>query len=119
MQATMKGSFGFDGTLNYSGTGVLGGGGEQAQPPDQPAEEQPRSRNPLASIGSLFGKVVQGTIGRMRVPISVTGTFAQPRFRLAGVPEPVEQAQDQTQATQQEPPPDQQKNLLNLFKRRP
>jgi hypothetical protein len=120
MQATMKGSFGFDGTINYRGTGVLGGGGgKQAQPQEQPAEEPPRRRNPLASIGKLFGKVAQGTIGRMRVPISVTGTFAQPRFRLAGVPEPVEQAQDQTQATQQEPPPDQQKNLLNFFKRRP
>ncbi len=116
----MKGSFGFDGTLNYSGTGVLGGGGgEQAQPQDQPAEEPKRSRNPLASIGKLFGKVAQGTIGRMRVPISVSWTFAEPRFRLAGIPEPIEQAQDQTQATQQEPPPDQQKNLLNLFKRRP
>ena len=120
MQATMKGSFGFDGTLNYSGTGVLGGeGGEQAQLQDQPAEEPKRSRNPLASIGKLFGKVAQGTIGRMRVPISVSGTFAQPRFRLAGVPEPIEQTQDQTQATQQEPPPDQQKNLLDLLKRRP
>lgn len=120
MQGELSGSFGFDGTLDYRGTGVLGGGGgEQAQPQDQPAEEQPRRRNPLARIGKLFGKVAQGTLGRMRVPISVTGTFAQPRFRLAGVPEPVEQAQDQTQATQQEPPPDQQKNLLNLFKRRP
>ena len=118
MQATMKGSFGFDGTLNYSGTGVLGGdSGEQSQ--EQSVEEPKRSRNPLASIGKLFGKVAQGTIGRMRVPISVSGTFAEPRFRLAGVPEPVEQTQDQTQATQQEPQPDQQKNLLNLFKRRP
>ncbi len=120
MQATMKGSFGFDGTLNYSGTGVLGGGGgEQAQPQDQPTEEPPPSRNPLAALGRAFGKVMQQTVGRMRVPISVSGTFAQPRFRLAGVPEPIEQTQDQTQATQQEPPPDQRKNLLDLFKRRP
>jgi hypothetical protein len=122
MQGELSGSFGFDGTLDYRGTGVLGGGGGAQQEPaaqDQPTEEPPRSRNPLAALGRAFGKVMRQTVGRMRVPISVSGTFAQPRFRLAGVPEPVEQAQDQTQATQQEPPPDQRKNLLNLFKRRP
>ncbi|MFB3126901.1 MAG: AsmA-like C-terminal region-containing protein, partial [Candidatus Acidiferrales bacterium] len=117
MQGELSGSFGFDGTLDYRGTGVLGGGGGAQQ--EQPTDEQPRSRNPLAALGRAFGKVMRQTVGRMRVPISVSGTFAQPRFRLAGVPEPIEQVQDQTQATQQEPPPDPRKNLLNLFKRRP
>ncbi|MFB3128392.1 MAG: AsmA-like C-terminal region-containing protein, partial [Lysobacteraceae bacterium] len=117
MQGELSGSFGFDGTLDYRGTGVLGGGGGAQQ--EQPTDEQPRSRYPRAALGRAFGKVMRQTVGRMRVPISVTGTFAQPRFRLAGVPEPIEQAQDQTQATQPEPPPDQRKSLLNLFKRRP
>ena len=81
LKATLRGSFGFDQTLNFTGSGLLTGkGGEQ---------QQQSSRNPLTGLRRLFGKVAQQTIGRGRVPFTVRGTFQNPKFILAGSPQPV------------------------------
>lgn len=81
MEASLGGSFGFDQTLSYSGWGLLTGkGGEQ---------QQQQSDSPLAGLRRVFGQVARQTIGRMRVPFSVTGTFEEPKFLLVGSPTPV------------------------------
>lgn len=82
LEATLRGSFGFDQTLNYTGSGLLTGkgAGQQRKP----------SRNPITGIRRLFGKVAQQTIGRGRVPFTVRGTFQDPKFILAGPPQPVQ-----------------------------
>lgn len=83
LEATLSGSSGFDQTLDYTGSGVLTGkdGGQQ--------QTQQQSKNPLGGVGRVFGQVMQQTIGRMRVPFAVRGTFQNPQFVLAGTPAPV------------------------------
>jgi hypothetical protein len=80
LEASLRGSSGFDQTLDYSGSGLLkGDGGSQ--------EQQQQSSNPLGGFGKVFGKVMQQTVGRMRVPFTVRGTFADPKF-MTGVAAP-------------------------------
>lgn len=83
LEATINGSFGFDQTLDYSGSGLLKGSGQ--------AQEAPKSRNPFSAMRRAFGKVVQESMGitRMRVPFSVRGTFQEPRFIVTGPPTPI------------------------------
>lgn len=81
LDASLSGSFGFDQTLNYSGSGMLTGKG--GAPPQQ------QSDNPLGGLKRVFGGVMQQTIGRMRVPFTVRGTFQNPQFILTGTPQPV------------------------------
>lgn len=81
MEASLGGSFGFDQSLSYTGTGLLTGKGAQQQ--------EQKSSNPLSGLRRVFGRVAQQTFGRMRVPFSVTGTFQDPKFVLAGPPQPI------------------------------
>jgi uncharacterized protein involved in outer membrane biogenesis len=82
LEASLGGSFGFDQTLSYTGTGLLTG---------KPSAEQQQKKDdsPLGGFRRVFGKVAQTTIGQMRVPFSVTGTFQDPKFLLVGSPSPV------------------------------
>lgn len=83
LKASLAGSVGFDRTLNYKGWGVLKGGGQS-----KPA----RSKNPLRLFGRAVGTVMTQTVGQMgmmRVPFSVRGTADEPKFILAGVPQPL------------------------------
>lgn len=82
LDATLHGSVGLDQTLSYTGTGMLKGqGSAQAQPTD----------NPVTGLRRIFGKVAQTAmnITGMRVPFSVGGTLQDPKFSLAGAPQPV------------------------------
>ena len=80
LEASLQGSFGFDQTLNYTGSGMLTGKG---------GTQQQQSGNPLGGLGRVFGGVMQQTIGRMRVPFTVRGTFQNPQFITAGAPTPI------------------------------
>jgi uncharacterized protein involved in outer membrane biogenesis len=82
LEASLGGSFGFDQTLSYTGTGLLTGKPSAEQ-------QQQKSDSPLGGLRRVFGKVAQSTIGQMRVPFSVTGTFQDPKFLLVGTPSPV------------------------------
>lgn len=81
LDASLQGSFGFDQTLNYTGSGMLTGKGG--------TQQQQQSSNPLGGLRRVFGGVMQQTFGRMRVPFTVRGTFQQPQFILAGAPQAV------------------------------
>jgi len=79
MEGTAHGSLGFNKTLDYAGIGVLkrlaGGPGS----------------GPLPSLGQTLDNTVK-TIGALgvRVPFSLKGTFDDPKFALAGTPQPVQ-----------------------------
>ncbi|MBI4466250.1 MAG: AsmA family protein [Acidobacteria bacterium] len=88
LEASLGGSFGFDQTLNYTGWGVLRGkGGDSQATQEQQGEKS--GGGLLGGFRKVFGEVARQTIGRMRVPFSVTGTFQEPSFILAGTPTPV------------------------------
>lgn len=78
IEGTARGSAGFNRTLDYTGTGVLKriAGSPGAGPP--------------APLGQALGGTVQ-TLGAygIRVPFSLTGTFDDPKFALAGTPQPI------------------------------
>ena len=83
LEASLGGSFGFNQTLNYTGTGLLTG------KPSAEQQQQKKDDNPLGGLRRVFGQVARQTIGQMRVPFSVTGTFQDPKFLLVGSPTPV------------------------------
>ncbi|MFQ5927560.1 MAG: AsmA family protein [Terriglobia bacterium] len=97
LEGGLSGSVGFDQTLNYTGWGVLKGGG-------QSASKEPTSKNPLRLFGRVVGTVMKQTVGQMgmmRVPFSVRGTVDDPKFSLAGTPQPVAtQSSENTAETQ-------------------
>ena len=74
LEGTVRGSFGFDQTLDYLGTGAL----------NTPASAQ--SKGVLSAVGHLLRKVVPGTSGAAgkQVAFSVGGTFDNPRFSRGG-----------------------------------
>lgn len=72
--STAQGSMGFDGTLNFTGTGHL----------TARAGAAPPSGNVLQRIGQgITGTVARGLQG-VRVPFTLKGTLASPQFTLAG-----------------------------------
>ncbi len=85
LEAALGGSFGFNQTLNYTGWGLLTG----KPSAEQQQQQQKKDDNPLGGLRRVFGKVAQQTIGQMRVPFSVTGTFRDPKFLLVGSPSPI------------------------------
>jgi uncharacterized protein involved in outer membrane biogenesis len=98
LEAALAGSVGFDKTLDYTGWGILKGGA-----PAQAAD----TKNPLSGLGRGFGRVMTETVGRvgmMRVPFSVRGTTDDPKFSLAGMPQPVS-----SQPAATAPPPEPKK----------
>lgn len=85
LQATSRGSFGFDRTLSYTGTGVLSGlaprfsiGGSAL----------------AASLRPILNAVVRRVAGAVsvRIPFALHGTFENPQFALAGTPQLVRTA---------------------------
>jgi uncharacterized protein involved in outer membrane biogenesis len=72
--STAQGSLGFDGSLDFRGTGHL----------TRRAGPAPQSGNVLQRIGrSITGTVARGLQG-VNVPFTLRGTLADPRFTLAG-----------------------------------
>ncbi len=81
LQATLRGSVGFDQTLSYSGTGILKGQASTTQ----------QTSNPVQALGGLFGRVMQETTRatRMGIPFTVRGTLQDPKVLPGGAPQPV------------------------------
>lgn len=101
LSGTAHGSFGFDRTLDYTGTGVLnsqGSGGSALG-------------LALSLAGKGLGQALPGAAGTtgVRVPFRLQGTFDDPTFSLAGTPELI---QNQPQTTS--PQPSQQPQLPQL-----
>lgn len=63
----LRGSFGFDQTLDYDGQAVLMGG------------QTGGGNNPIGAITGILGTVTKQTVGRISVPFSVKGTFDNPK----------------------------------------
>ena len=83
LEATASGSFGFDQTLDYSGTGTIKGSGTV------PTQQQ--ESNPAKIFGRVLGNVMKQTmnISGARVPFTVRGTAADPKFMVTGPPTPI------------------------------
>ena len=81
VEATAGGSFGFDRTLNYAGTGVLKTLTKETSPPEGASR----------SVGQMFSDVVRGAAVATgyRVPFFVRGTFDNPWFSPSATPQPV------------------------------
>jgi len=79
LQATGTGSVGFDGTLDYRGTGTMALTRQNALP----AAVQ------LPSVAGLTGSSLLGAVGghAARVPFKLTGAVSNPHFALAGMPQ--------------------------------
>ena len=90
LEATARGSFGFDQTMDYVGAGAL----------------QTPASAPSGGIRSFLGRVlrkaVPGTSGAagVQVPFSLRGTFGDPNFSLAGTPKPIPGPSPQQQQQQ-------------------
>ncbi len=106
LDATARGSFGFNQTLDYTGIGVL-----KALTPGTSG-----GTGGLPSMGMILGQVVPGVAGTTgaRVPFSLRGTSDDPKFSLAGVPQLLRDQSPQQQPQQPEQP--QQPSLPDLFK---
>ncbi|MGA2392689.1 MAG: AsmA family protein [Candidatus Lustribacter sp.] len=80
MQATSHGSFGFDKTLQYSGTAVV-----------NPLTQGTSLAGPslVATLQPLLASVLPKNAGaaRMRLPFTLRGTLNSPQFALAGTPQ--------------------------------
>jgi len=93
MQATVRGSFAFDQTLNYNGTAVLDTTQSGASRPTL-----------LAIAGQILSNELQTNIAvtSVQVPFTLRGTLSNPQFALAGTPQPL-MAQSRPQGPQQSP----------------
>jgi hypothetical protein len=80
IEGTGRGTFGFDKTLDYTGTGVL----KFLTSPGIPS-----ITGLTPSAGEIMGRFVPGASGAtgVRTPFSIRGTFDDPKFALAGRPE--------------------------------
>ncbi|HYM90829.1 MAG TPA: AsmA family protein [bacterium] len=80
LDAVARGSFGFNRTLDYTGTGHVKGSLGSAQPQGQPG-------TPSSLLGNLLGGTLPGGAFDMRVSFSLKGTFDDPKFAPAGMPQ--------------------------------
>lgn len=80
IEGTGRGSFAFDKTLDYTGTGVL----KSLTSPGTSSMVEG-----VPSAGEIMGRFVPGASGAtgVRIPFSIHGTFDDPKFALAGRPE--------------------------------
>ncbi len=83
VEASASGSFGFDQTLDYRGLGSVKGRGT--------SQSQQSATDPGKILGGIFGSVMKQTmnISGARVPFSIRGTFADPKFMITGPPYPI------------------------------
>ena len=117
LKATVRGSFGLDGTLDYRGSGMLTGKGDQTAATET---EEKKSSNPFAAIGRAIGGTVAKTLGVMRVfkvPVAIKGTFEDPQILLTGKPQPIRDS-NTAQTGTQEPPKEEKKGLFGLFRKK-
>jgi hypothetical protein len=76
LQATGRGSFGFDRTLNYAGIGDV----------TTSVFGQPQTQLGLSLLRNALGVKVPASIRdfNARVPFAITGTFDNPKFSVTG-----------------------------------
>jgi hypothetical protein len=76
LEGTARGSFGFDKTLDYMAMGAI---------------KAPASGGTISFVGRMLRTFIPGTSGAagVQVPISVRGTFDDPKFSPAGTPRPI------------------------------
>jgi AsmA-like C-terminal region/AsmA family len=79
LQATGSGTIGFDGSLNYRGTGVT----------SLATEATPPAAGPVPSAAGVLGNYLPSAAGARpaSIPFTLTGTVGKPHFALAGVPQ--------------------------------
>lgn len=77
LQATGHGNVGFDGSLDYAGTGVMA-----------MAAAGSASPGPIPSAATLLGRYVPGASGARAtsIPFKLTGALSTPHFGLGGAP---------------------------------
>ncbi|HYM68680.1 MAG TPA: AsmA family protein, partial [bacterium] len=116
LSGTAHGSFGFDRTLDYTGTGVV----------NSQASGGSALGLALSLAGKGLGQALPGAAGTtgVRVPFRLQGIFDDPKFSLAGTPELIRNQSQPTSAPQpsQQPQlpqlpqlPGLPPNLLNIF----
>jgi len=98
----LRGSFGFDGTLNYDGQANLTPGAEGA------------SQSPVGVLAGAIGGITGRSIQQLSVPFAVRGTFSDPKIQPGrGIPSfrsaPAQQPADQTE--------EKKKSILDLFRK--
>ena len=106
LEGTAAGSFGFNTTLNYTGTGMLKTVTSGASP-----------SGGAPSVGQMLGTVLAGGgAAGVRVPFSLGGTVGDPRFALAGTPQFMRRQSPQQPGPQPpQPTPLLPQDLLKLF----
>ena len=104
----LRGSFGFDETLNYDGQAVLSAAAAQGD-----------ASNPQAILTGLLGAATKSQVASMSIPFAVSGTFSKPKIApgkgIPGIKTVAPQTSAATQSQQQQPPA--KKSLLDLFKK--
>jgi len=98
----LRGSFGFDQTLNYDGQAVL------------MRDSTSEAKSPGGAILGAIGGVMKQTVGRISVPFAVRGTFSNPKIQpgrgLPGI----------STGTQQQPTQEEEqkkKGILGIFRK--
>jgi hypothetical protein len=104
----LRGSFGFNQTLDYDGNAEMMGG--------QTAGSG-GGNSPLGAITGILGTVTKQTIGRVQLGFHVGGTFENPKVVPVGVPRisfgSGSSSQAQTDTTQ----PQKKKSIFDVFKK--
>ncbi len=99
----LRGSFGFDQTLDYDGQAVLmksAGGSAQ---------------NPAEAVLGVFGGVMKQTVGRISVPFAIRGTFSDPRIQPGrGLPGIQTASPSEAAPTQEQ---QKKKGIFDLFRK--
>jgi len=86
IQATLRGSFGFDQTLSYVGTAIV----------NAPAELKSARQ-----LRVIFAQAMQRELGTSRaaVPFTIYGSFSNPQFKMTGTPQLVNSSLQTQNAT--------------------
>lgn len=100
LQATARGSAGFDQTLNYSGTGTMNGAALSKT--GSQLGSLPFIGNALGGYGAAVQSIAGYTID---VPFALKGTVANPQFSAAGTPRVSRSASSGSQPSQHQPSP--------------
>lgn len=96
---TLRGSVGFDGTLDYDGRAVLA------------ATEEGGAARPTDLITGALGKILKQDVRRLSIPFALRGTLAEPRLQPGrGLPE-IQTSGEPAADTEKK------KNILDLFRR--
>ena len=102
----LRGSFGFDQTLDYNGQAVLMGNTSGSA-----------AENPVQAITGVLGGVMKQTVGRISIPFAVRGTFSQPKIMPgAGIPsiQTTSPSQTTNSSSQQ---PQKKKSIFDIFRK--